>query len=168
MLALALLRAKVTGSTLVIANLDRLSHNAAFLLQLRDTGVRFVAADLPDACEATVGILAVIAEHERKAISERTKAALEAAKARGVRLGNPNGAAALRRAGKSNTAAIQAVRASADAKATDLAPVIAELQQQGASTLGAIADALNKGGFTTPRGGSWHRSSVRNLLQRLG
>lgn len=166
-LARALLRSKVTASTLVIAKLDRLSRNAAFLLQLRDTGVRFVAADLPDACEATVGILAVIAERERKAISERTKAALGAAKARGTRLGNPNGAAALRRAGKGNAAAIEAVRAGADAKAMDLAPVIVELQQQGAITLGAIAHALNAGGFTTPRGGSWHRSSVRNLLQRL-
>src|SRR5690606_21557632 len=68
----ALHLAKVTGATLIIANLDRLSRNAAFLLTLRDSGVRFVAVDMPDANELTVGIMALVAEQEREAISKRT------------------------------------------------------------------------------------------------
>src|SRR5262249_29946080 len=96
----ALQHAKVTGATLVIAKLDRLSRNAAFLLALGDAGIKFVAADLPEANPLVVGVMAVIAEHEREAISKRTKEALQAAKRRGVMLGNPNGAEALRRAGK--------------------------------------------------------------------
>jgi DNA invertase Pin-like site-specific DNA recombinase len=104
-LAKAMHRAKVTGATLVIAKLDRLSRNAAFLLQLQESGVRFVAADMPEACNLTIGILALVAQQEREAISARTKAALAAARARGQRLGNPNGAAPLRKAAKGNGAA---------------------------------------------------------------
>jgi DNA invertase Pin-like site-specific DNA recombinase len=85
----ALHLARVTGATLVIAKLDRLSRNAAFLLTLRDSGVSFVAADLPDANHMVVGVMALIAQHEREAISKRTKEALQAAKRRGVILGNP-------------------------------------------------------------------------------
>src|SRR3954447_16143600 len=104
-LAKALHHAKVTGATLVVAKMDRLSRNAAFLLTLRDSGAKLVAADNPDVNDMTVGILAVVAEEERKAISARTTEALQAAKARGVRLGNPNGATALRRAAQGNQAA---------------------------------------------------------------
>jgi DNA invertase Pin-like site-specific DNA recombinase len=88
-LAKALHLAKVTGSTLLIAKLDRLSRNASFLLTLRDSGVRFVAADMPEAKDLTVGIMVLVAEQEREAISRRTREALAAARARGVRLGNP-------------------------------------------------------------------------------
>jgi len=75
----------------VIAKLDRLSRNAAFLLTLRDSGVRFAAVDLPEANDLTVGIMALVAQQEREAISKRTKEALAVARSRGVRLGNPNG-----------------------------------------------------------------------------
>lgn len=167
-LAKALHRAKVTGAVLVVAKLDRLSRNAAFLLTLRDSGVRFVTADNPDVNELTVGILAVIAEDERKAISRRTKEALAAAKARGRRLGNPHGAAPLLRAGKGNKAGVAALKANADAHAANLAPVVAELRAQGITSLGKLADALNEGGYQTPRGGRWHASSVRNLMSRIG
>lgn len=163
----ALHLAKVTGATLVIAKLDRLSRNAAFLLTLRDSGVRFVATDMPDANDLTVGIMALVAQQEREAISRRTKEALAAAKARGVRLGNPNGAMALLNSGRGNTAAIRAIKATADDHASNLAPVIAALQSDGIQSLGRIAQALNQRGMLTPRGRRWHKSSVRNLLRRL-
>jgi len=125
-LAKALDLARLTGSALVIARLDRLSRNAAFLLTLRDSGVGFLACDMPEANDLTVGIMALVAQAEREAISLRTREALAAARARGVRLGNPNGAAALRRAGKGTAALRAAVAANADAFAQDLAPLIAD------------------------------------------
>ncbi|WP_336979703.1 recombinase family protein [Altererythrobacter fulvus] len=164
----AMHRAKVTGATLVVAKLDRLSRSVAFLSALQDSGGRFLAADMPEANELTVHIMAAVAQAERKAISRRTIEALAAAKARGTRLGNPNGAAALRRAAKGNVAAIEAVKAGAAERATDLAPVIADIQAAGATSLQAIASELNVRGIVTPRGGKWHPSSVRNLLARLG
>ncbi len=163
----ALHRAKVTGATLVIAKLDRLSRNAAFLLTLRDSGVRFVAADMPAADNLTVGIMALVAQQEREATSKRTKEALQAAKAKGTKLGNPNGAAALRRAGKGNAAGVAAVQAKAGEFAEDLRPVIESMQAEGLTSLGALAEALNVRGMKTPRGGLWHKTSVRNLLGRL-
>jgi DNA invertase Pin-like site-specific DNA recombinase len=167
-LARALHLAKVTGATLVIAKLDRLSRDAAFLLALRDGGVRFVAVDMPEANDLTVGIMALVAQAEREAISKRTKEALAAAKARGVKLGNPNGAAALRRAGKGGAALRATVAANADAHAWDLAPVVADLRAGGATSLRAIAAGLNARGMRTRRGGRWHVSNVANLLDRLG
>jgi DNA invertase Pin-like site-specific DNA recombinase len=166
-LAKALHYAKVTGATLVIAKLDRLSRNAAFLLQLQDSGAKFVAADMPEACHLTVGILALVAQQEREAISARTKAALQAAKERGRKLGNPNGAAALHRAAKGNSSAVAALKGAADRHAADLAPVVAQLRAEGHSSLPALAKALNERQMETPRGGRWHPSSVRNLLSRL-
>jgi DNA invertase Pin-like site-specific DNA recombinase len=163
----ALHLAKVTGSVLVIAKLDRLSRNAAFLLALRDSGVRFVAADMPDANELTVGIMALVAQQEREAISKRTKEALQAAKRRGMVLGNPNGAEALRRAGKGNTAGVQAIQLQANAHAEDLRSVVQDLAGEGITSLGMIAKALNDRGIQTPRGGAWYKTSVSNLLTRL-
>lgn len=163
----ALKQAKLTGARLVIAKLDRLSRDATFLLTLQDSGVRFVAADMPDANDLTVGIMALVARQERQAISRRTKEALAVAKARGVRLGNPNGAAAFRRAGKGTEAAIAAVSANATSRADQLRPVIQRLQAGGVASLGGLAAALNEEGILTPRGGRWHASSVRNLMARL-
>ncbi|HMT80313.1 MAG TPA: recombinase family protein [Azonexus sp.] len=162
----ALHHAKVTGSVLVIAKLDRLSRNAAFLLTLQDSGVRFVAADMPEANNFTVGIMALVAQQEREATSKRTKEALQAAKARGTKLGNPNGAAALLRAGKGNAAGVQAVKAKAQEYAQEMQAVLTHLQAQGKTSLGALAEALNVGGYKTPRGGAWHKTSVKNLLAR--
>jgi DNA invertase Pin-like site-specific DNA recombinase len=79
----ALQLARLTGPTLLIAKLDRLSRNAAFLLTLRDSGVRFMARDMPEANDMTVGIMALVAQQEREAISGRTKEALAVAKASG-------------------------------------------------------------------------------------
>ncbi|MBC2669709.1 recombinase family protein [Novosphingobium piscinae] len=163
----ALHRAKVTGATLVVAKLDRLSRNLAFLATLQESRVMFIAADMPEANELTIHIMAAMAQHERKANSRRTREALQVAKARGVKLGNPNGAAALRRANQGNAAAIQALRADADARAADLRPVIDDMRERGIVSLNAIAGALNEGGFVTARSGRWHATTVRNLLARL-
>ena len=160
----ALHLAKITGATLVIAKLDRLSRNAAFLLALRDSGVRFLAVDMPEANDLTVGIMALVAQAEREAISRRTKEALAVAKARGVKLGNPNGAASLRRAGKGAVALREAVSANARLHATSLEAVIADIRASGHTSLRAMADALNARGMLTRRGGQWHVSNVRTLL----
>jgi len=166
-LAKALHLAKVTGSTLIIAKLDRLSRNAAFLLTLRDSGVRFLAVDMPEANDLTVGIMALVAQAEREAISRRTKEALAMAKARGVKLGNPNGAAALMRAGKGGVALRAAVSANADRFAADLAPVIADIRAAGHTSLRAIAAELNSRGMMTRRGGTWGVGNLKGVLGRL-
>jgi DNA invertase Pin-like site-specific DNA recombinase len=163
----ALKLARVTGSRLVIAKLDRLSRNAAFLLHLQESGVDFVACDNPTATPLTIGILALVAQDEARAISERTKAALKAAKARGQALGNPNGAAALRRAGRGNGASCAAQAHAALTRAHDLADVLEDVKACGHTTLAAIADELNRRGIKTARGGMWHPSSVANLRARL-
>ena len=162
----ALELAKLTGSTLVIAKLDRLSRNAAFLLNLQEAKVPFVAADMPEASNLTVGFMALIAQYEAEAISKRTKEALQAAKVRGKKLGNPNGAAALRKAAKGNTAAASVIKLKADNHARNLKPVIHALKAQGINSLGGLAKALNERGMLTPRGGAWHKTSVSNLLAR--
>jgi DNA invertase Pin-like site-specific DNA recombinase len=163
----ALNLSRLIGATLVIAKLDRLSRNAAFLLTLRDAGVRFMAVDMPQANDLTVGIMALVAQQEREAISRRTREALAAAKVRGVKLGNPNGAAALRRAGKGGTALRATVTTNADAFAQTLSTVIEDIRADGHITLRAIAAELNARGIRTRRGGWWHVSNVRNLLARI-
>lgn len=159
--------ARLTGATLVIAKLDRLSRNAAFLLTLRDSGVKFIACDMPEANDLTVGIMALVAQQEREAISRRTKDALAVAKARGVKLGNPNGAAALKRAGKGGAALRATVSANADRHAQDLAGVVASIRAEGYTSLRAVEAELNARGMRTRRGGRWHVSNVRNLLRRI-
>jgi DNA invertase Pin-like site-specific DNA recombinase len=159
--------ARLTGATLVIAKLDRLSRNAAFLLTLRDSGVRFLACDMPEANDLTVGLMALVAQAERDAISRRTKEALAVAKARGVKLGNPNGALALRRAGKGGAALRATVARNAEAHARDLVPVLDELRLHGITSLRGIAAALNERSILTRRGGRWHVSNVRSLVARL-
>ena len=163
----ALDHARLTGSKLVVAKLDRLSRDAAFTLQLRNSAVDFTCADNPDVNRLTIGLLAVINEDERERISERTKAALAAAKARGQRFGNPNGASAIRRAEKGNVASVQAIKAGADFFAEGLRGTVTELKSRGAVTLASLASGLNLAHIKTPRGGRWHPSSVRNLLHRL-
>jgi DNA invertase Pin-like site-specific DNA recombinase len=181
-LAKALHYARLTGSILVIAKLDRLSRNAAFLLTLRDSGIRFIAADIPDANDLTIGLLAVIAQAEREAISTRTKEALGAIKARLAaegsytsprsnktifRLGNPNGAAPLRRGRNAAEAAAAARKRLFDKRVRDLKPIIVAARGDGAATYQQIADYLNARGIITARNRRWHPSSVRNVLKRL-
>lgn len=163
----ALDHARLTGAKLVVAKLDRLSRDAAFTLQLRNSGVDFTCADNPDVNRLTIGLLAVINEDERERISERTKAALAAAKARGTQLGNPNGAAALRRAGKGNKGSVAAIKANADSFAESLKGIVEDIQASGVTSLAGMAGELNARHMRTARGGKWHPSSVKNLLRRL-
>ena len=159
--AMALCR--LHGATLVIAKLDRLSRDAAFLLNLQKAGVRFVAADMPEANELVVGIMAVVAQAERKMISARTKAALAAAKARGVRLGKPENLSN-REAGQVRGRAQQARRATE--RGQDLEPVIAAVRLEGAVSLRQFAAALNARGIPAPRGGVWSAAQVQRVLAK--
>jgi len=164
----ALKRATLSLATLVIAKLDRLSRNAAFLLTLRDAGTDIVAVDMPNANAVTLGIMAIIAEEERRLISERTKAALKAAKARGVKLGNPNGAEAFRRTGfRGSKIGAEANKANAQRRAESLREVLNEIRAQGARSYAAIATALNDRHIATRTGKNWRPCSVRLLMERL-
>jgi DNA invertase Pin-like site-specific DNA recombinase len=160
----ALAHARATGATLIVAKLDRLARNVAFIAALMDSSVDFIAADMPMANKLTIHVLAAVAEHEREAISQRTKAALQAAKARGTKLGNPNGAAALR--GHGNAQGIAAARAKADRHAAQVLPVIEAIRAEGITSQTAIARQLNERGILAPRGGQWTATAVRNLLAR--
>ena len=160
----ALAMCRLHGAKLVIAKLDRLSRNAHFLLGLRDSGADFVAADMPNANRLTVGIMAMVAEDEAERISARTKAALAAAKRRGVTLGGFRGVVPSK---KDRAKAVEARQARADAKAADLAPIIRDLQAAGKTSLRAIAAALNEAGIPTARGGEWSSPQVMRLLERL-
>lgn len=163
-LAAALHRAKVTGSKLLIAKLDRLSRRVSFIAQLQESGVKFVCCDMPEANEMTVHLFAAIAQHERNAISERTKAALAAAKRRGTKLGNPNGARALK--GVGNDAAVHVIKAKADSFANDVVPIIADIRSGGVTTYKGIARELNDRGILTARKRTWHPATVRALIAR--
>ena len=153
------------GATLLIARLDRLARSVAFVATLLEGGVDFVAADNPTASRLTIHILSAVAEEEARLVSVRTRAALSAARERGVRLGNPNGAAAM--VGRGNREAVVAVRAHADEHARRVLPCIEDIQRHGINSLGAIATALNERKIVTARGGAWHATTVRNLLARV-
>lgn len=148
---------------LVIAKLDRLSRDAHFLLGLDKAGVDFVACDMPHANRLTVGIMALVAEEEGKAISARTKAALAAAKTRGVKLGGFRGVA-ISEHGRAVSAASRA--AAAKARAADVLPIIEEVRTSGVTSLGGIAKALTERGVPTARGGTWTAEQVRRLLAK--
>jgi DNA invertase Pin-like site-specific DNA recombinase len=144
---------------LVIAKLDRLSRNVAFIANLLEAGTDFVAADNPHANKPMVQMMAVFAEMERDAISKRTKEALAAAKARGVQLGNPRLAEAR---AEVNTARQEA----ADAFAANVLPIIRQIQKSGVSSLRGVAKALSARGIKTARGGAWSAVQVSDILQR--
>ena len=171
-LAKAVAHAKRTKSTLVVAKLDRLSRNAGFLLALRDSGLPLVFCDMPGANELTVGIMAVVAEEERKMISRRTTDALQAAKKRGVKLGSARadhwkGREHRRVAGAKAGGQAAAVihRQTADECYADLVPVVQDMRAKGQS-LQDIADELNGQGHTTRRGKPWNRVQVSRVLKR--
>lgn len=154
-LAAALALAKRERATLVIAKLDRLARDVHFISGLLKARVDIVACDLPAANKFTLHIMAAVAEQEAESISERTKAALAAAKARGVRLGR-------------NASVINAeARAGADAYASSLSATLDALRLQGITSVRATCEALNAQGVRTRKGGQWHPTSVQRLLERL-
>lgn len=156
----ALAAAKSTGATLLIAKLDRLSRNVGFIFALRDSGVDFVACDLPEANTLTIGIFAVMAQHERETIAKRTKDALGAKKARGFTLGTPANLTTEARA--KGVAAIK--KRAADHLPSKQARSMALLLREKGQTTREIAKALNEGGFTSPKGGAFHATTVLRLL----
>jgi DNA invertase Pin-like site-specific DNA recombinase len=159
-LAAVLAACKKLKAKLVVAKLDRLSRNLAFIAALMDSGVEFVAVDNPHATRLTLHILAAVAEHERAMISERTKAALAAAKARGRKLGGPKLALATKLGNVANAA-------NADRFAANVAPIIRQVQKSGATSLRAVAAALAARGIPTARGGEWNAAQVANVLKRV-
>ena len=163
-LARAMAEAKRKGAVLLVAKLDRLARDAHFLLGLMKAGVDFVAADNPQANRLTVGILALVAEEEARAISDRTRAALAAAKARGVALGwsMPDRKEEQRQASRKGAAKNAK---NACMHAANVLPVIRQIAAGGGS-LRQIADELNARGIKTARGGLWYAGTVRNVLAR--
>jgi DNA invertase Pin-like site-specific DNA recombinase len=145
----------------IVAKLDRLSRDVAFVAGLMAEKVPFIVAELgADADPFMLHLYAALAEKERRLISERTRAALAARKTQGARLGNrrnPGHAAALGR---------QALRAEADAFAANVMPVIDALRSAGVVDLRGLASALNNRGIRTARGGRWHVSNVKNVIDR--
>jgi DNA invertase Pin-like site-specific DNA recombinase len=162
-LAQALAACRLHRAKLIIAKLDRLARNVAFISNLMEANVEFEAVDFPQANRLTIHILSAVAEHEAKMISERTRAALAAAKARGVRLGGFRG-----RAGTASDCAKarQARTTKAATRAADLVPLIRDIRARGATSLRAIARELNARGITAPRGGNWLAPQVAAVLAR--
>lgn len=155
-LQMALDACKANTATLLIAKLDRLGRNVAFISRLIESKVDFKAVDNPHADKLIVHIMAAFAEHERDQISARTKAALKAAKARGTELGY-NGRYVLSK--ENHRKAIEFARS--------LKPVIAKFDKKGITTVRAIKNELNRKRIRTATGHKWHVSTVHKLLQRL-
>jgi DNA invertase Pin-like site-specific DNA recombinase len=147
-------------AVLLIAKLDRLSRCASFLLNLRDGGVPFTCCDMPEADRFTVGIIALVAERERELISQRTKAAMTAAKRRGMQLGNP-------RLAQARQNAVNETKKRAGNYLAKLAPVLQQIQRQGRVTeVGEMAECLNARGFKTATGKAFTLRTVRRLLRQ--
>ena len=163
-LAKAIERVRLTGAKLLVAKLDRLSRDAEFILRLQRLGVPFVCADMPEADETMIGFLAVMAQRERRLIAERTSAALKAAKARGRKVGNPNGAAAFgSNAGKGS---LEARQAKAKAFVDLVGNTVSALRAQGMS-LRQVASELNAMGVQARRGGQWSANAVKRVEDAL-
>lgn len=159
----ALAQAKKGKAALVVSKLDRLSRDVAFISGLMAQRVPFVVTELgADADPFMLHLYAALAEKERTLISQRTRQALAAKKAQGFQLGNPINLA------EAGERGVLRQQEAADAHAARVLPIVRHLQASGISTTRAIADALNERGVKTARGGSWHRSTVANLLKREG
>lgn len=149
---------KKNKTVLVVAKLDRLSRNSSFINMLQDSKVDFICADMPEANPLTIRIMAAMAQHEANAISDRTKAALKAAKARGVKLGKSMSTDKADK-GRNTQADI------ADRNALKVQTTINGLNASGMS-LRAIAQELNTMGVQTPRKAQWTAQAVKNAIAR--
>ncbi|MFD1874447.1 recombinase family protein [Hymenobacter bucti] len=158
----AMAAARAAGGVLLIAKLDRLSRNASFILTLRDAGVDFVCCDMPDANTLTVGLFAVLAQHERETISKRTKDALAAKKARGAQLGTP---ANLTEAAREQSLLVRRAQVQQHPGLRQTAAFINSRRAQGVS-FRQLAGELNALGFTAPRGGTFNQKQVQRLYER--
>lgn len=170
-LAAAIEHCKQSGNTLLIAKLDRLSRDVVFIFTLRDSGINFVCADMPEANTLTIGILAVMAQHERELISQRTKAALSAKKARVGKIHAEKGSKGFENliASNANAKAGEALRRkAANNEHTQQAAAFAMQLHQNGKSLRQIAAALNAGKFKTARGvcGKYSSAQVLRLLER--
>lgn len=163
-LAEALRFCRQQRATLVIAKLDRLARNVHFISGLMESGVEFLAVDMPSANRFVVHILAAVAEQEAEAISKRTKGALAAAKERGTVLGGRRVSA--ERFREIGATARQTFSAQAAKGRAQVLPVIEEIQGQGITTLRAIAAELNARMVDAPRGGQWSAVQVQRVLAR--
>jgi DNA invertase Pin-like site-specific DNA recombinase len=171
-LAAALSHAKAIGATVVFAKLDRLTRNVDLLRTLVASGVDLLFCDLPNVPPGAMGRflltqMASVAELEAGLISERTKAALAAAKARGVKLGNPNGARALRGKQVGNKEAVAAVKQKAQEHAMNLRSILDDIRAQGTTSIRKVAEELNQRSILAPRGGEWQPTTGVRLLARL-
>lgn len=164
-LAKALEACRRHKATLVIAKLDRLARNVAFISGLMEAKVDFVAADMPEANEFTVHIMAAMAQHEGRQISARTKAALAAAKARGTKLGWAMDSRKHEQRGAAAKGVIVR-KLKADRHAANVLPIIRDIQNAGVTTLKGIANALNARGIKTARDSRWYATTVKNVMQR--
>src|SRR5258706_10219566 len=158
-LAAALAAARRAKCSIVVSKLDRLSRDVAFVSGLMSQRVAFIVAELGrDADPFMLHLYAALAEKERRLISERTTAALQAKKASGAKLGNPTNLCVAGSIGRIAQAQV------ADEFAKNLMPMVQAIRNAGALTLGEIANALNGRGVRSARGSKWHRASVRNLI----
>ncbi len=167
-LAEALRLCRTRKATLLIAKLDRLARNVNFISNLMESGVEFTAVDFPQANRLTVHILAAVAEHEALMISARTKAALQAAKARGVQLGGDRAGVIASQSPKGVAASAAVRSAKAQKHASDILPTIEAAKAAGAASLRGIADYLNEHGEAAPRGGQWSAVQVSRVLSSAG
>jgi DNA invertase Pin-like site-specific DNA recombinase len=161
----ALLRCRQSKAILLVAKLDRLSRNAAFLMNLKDSNVEFEALDIPGANSMTVGVLALVAQHEAEAISDRTRKALAARKARGLPMGTPRDMSAYQQ--RASRLGNSANRVKAQGRAKEIAPAIEDARAEGHMSLHKIAEYLNGKSIPTPRGKLWTATAVRNALNQL-
>lgn len=160
----ALSRCHAYNATLVIAKLDRLARNLNFITNLMESGVEFLAVDMPKASKFTVHIMAAVAEQEADMIADRTRKAMATAKTRGTLLGRRDDKIAAYTS-LGTTASAEVRRSKADNKAKHLIPVIRAIQAEGATSLRQIAAVLNERGIDTPRGtGRWSAVQVSRIL----
>jgi DNA invertase Pin-like site-specific DNA recombinase len=160
-LAAALATGRARRCPVIVAKLDRLSRDVAFVAGLMAQRVPFIVAELgADADPFMLHLYAALAEKERRLISQRTTAALEAKKAQGTKLGNRTNIADAGSLGR------KAAKTSADRFAANVMPIVATIQRSGVTSFGGIATSLNNRGVRTARGGRWHVSTVMNLLKR--